>query len=145
MIRKYHNTDCDTVVQIWFEASMVSHSFISEEKLSSHKDDVAEIYLPKAETWVVESDGQVCGFISLVDNYIGALFIEPKMHRKKFGQQLIEKAKSIHSILSVGVYLKNESAIKFYAQMGFKYHSEELQEETNEIVINMIYDSSVSN
>lgn len=108
--------------------------------LQAQRTDIREKYLPIAQTWVAEDEGNICGFISLLDNYIGGLFIHPNYQGRGIGAALINKASAEKSTLTVGVYAKNENARKFYEKVGFSFVDQELQEETGEIVLNMALD-----
>jgi putative acetyltransferase len=39
--------------------------------------DSPKLYLPNADTWVAETNGAVVGFIALLGNFVGAIFVEP--------------------------------------------------------------------
>jgi len=138
IIRKYEEKDREKLAEIWYEASRQNHSFISEELLIKQKGEVLSKYLPEAESWVAVGNDEVLGFISLLDKYIGGLFISPIHQRKGIGTLLIDKVKSEKGSLAVGVYEKNLPARKFYEKLGFKYVNKELQDETNEYVLNMV-------
>jgi putative acetyltransferase len=55
----------------------VVHPFLSADFLDEERVSIPNVYLPKAETWVWETDGRVIGFISLLGNEVGALFVHP--------------------------------------------------------------------
>ncbi len=61
MIRKYHPADCEDVLNVWARASALAHPFLSQEFLEMERRDIPDVYLPKADTWVWEADGQVVG------------------------------------------------------------------------------------
>jgi len=145
IIRKYKYTDTEELVEIWYNASVIAHSFIAKELWESHKEELRNKYLPNTETWVAEENGDLVGFISLLDNYIGGLFVAPGKQKAGIGTKLIEQAKQVRGQLNVGVYRKNIDAQKFYAKNGFAYVSEEIQPETGEIVINMVNKLSFGN
>ena len=136
-IRKFVTEDTEKVVEVWLEACRSAHWFIEDELLRSLKEEVRNKYIPMAETWVAEEHGEVIGFISLIDNYIGALFVHPRHQGKGTGTSLIKKASSIKSELAVGVYEKNQGAQKFYKDHDFIETGSEIQPETSEKVINM--------
>ena len=137
MIREYRASDQEEVIAVWLASSVVAHPFIEEEVWKSHTDDLRKKYLPNADTWLWEDGGRVIGFIALIGNYIGGLFILPEWQGRGIGTQLIKLAQSERGGLTVGVYAKNKKAQDFYASCGFVYESEEMQQETGEIVITM--------
>jgi len=137
-IREYKPSDIEQVVKIWYVTSIQAHSFIPKEKWALHEDEVRNKYLCIAKTYVAEQDEKIVGFISLLDNFVGGLFIEPSRQGLGIGNKLIKKAMEDKNSLSVGVYKKNEKAQNFYLKAGFRYQNEEIQEETHEIVINMV-------
>ena len=105
-----------------------------------HKDDLRKKYLLVAETWVAEENGELLGFITLFEDYIGGLLVSPTKQGKGTGTKLIEQTKSVRRQLTVGIYSKNERARRFYEKNGFIYFGEEVQLETGEIVINTKFD-----
>jgi len=78
VIRPYvPETDTRQLSHIWLEASLVSHSFIGERRLQEQQVLIESHYLPNAETWVAIVDDQPAGFISLLDSFIGGIFVSP--------------------------------------------------------------------
>lgn len=136
-VRRFDQQDTDICVEIWYEASIIAHDFIPKEVWESHKDDLRNNYLQISETWVAEEEGQVIGFISLMDHYIGGLFVAPAKQGIGVGTHLIQRAQKEKGNLTVGVYRKNAPGISFYRKNGFIEIDEELQPETSEIVVNM--------
>ena len=138
MIRAYQDTDLDDVVSIWYEASKIAHSFISEENLIVQRDAVINTYIPRAKMWVADKDGYIVGFIALLDNLIGGLFVSPKSQSKGYGTQLIEYAKSIiKETLLVEVYQENHQAQHFYKKCGFILIDKRLDKSTNFLLLTM--------
>jgi|SRR6056297_985024 len=136
-IREFVPGDTEKVLEIWFEASRSAHWFLGDSLLRSLKEEVRNKYIPMAETWISEEHGELIGFISLIGNYIGALFVHPFHQGKGAGTCLIKKASSIKNELAVGVYEKNQRAQKFYKGLHFIETDSEIQSETSERVINM--------
>lgn len=137
-IRKYQAEDLEKVLEVWYDSSVKAHSFIPEEFWAAQKNDLREKYLPQAQSWVAVEKGEVVGFISLLGDYIGGLFIAPIYQGKGFGKKLVAKALETRNVLEVGVYKKNVAATNFYKACGFEYVNEERQPETGEIVLNML-------
>jgi GNAT superfamily N-acetyltransferase len=140
IIRKFEHSDTEKIVEIWYNASVIAHSFIPRDMWESHKVELKNKHLPIAETRVAEENGILIGFISLLDNYIGGLFVATTKQGKGVGTKLIEQARREKGHLNVGVYDKNINARRFYTKIGFRYISKEVQPETGEIVINMALD-----
>ncbi len=76
MIRQYEEKDLSDLLDAWYSASLVAHPFLDEVFFEQERKNISEIYLPNAETWVFEQDGVVVGFISLIGNEVGAIFVE---------------------------------------------------------------------
>ena len=56
MIRNYRDEDCEALIEIWSAASQVATPFLSDDFLAEERDNIRKIFLPKAETWVFETE-----------------------------------------------------------------------------------------
>lgn len=119
MIRMYRQEDLNAVVDIWYEAVKQTYHFLPENLLASQKNDVINIYLPRAETWVAEENDQIIGFISVYENVVRALFVRPEHQNGGVGTRLIERVRAIKGIVSLEVFKENVRALKFYEKCGF--------------------------
>jgi len=95
------------------------------------------MYLPNADTWVVEDEGKVVGFIALIGNEVGAIFVDPKCHGRGLGKALMDKAQSLHARLEVEVFKENHIGRNFYDRYGFKYLEEKVFETTGDKVLRL--------
>lgn len=138
-IRQYTEADLDGVLSSWENASRIAHPFLAEEFLEKERYNIPNVYLPNADTWVADIDGTVVGFVALVGNEVGAIFVEPEHHGKGVGKALMDKAQEIHGGLEVEVFEKNSIGRKFYARYGFKPLSEKIHEETGNNVLRLTY------
>lgn len=119
-IRAYSDiADRDRLTEIWLAASRVGHPFLTEAALAVQMVKVRDIYLPQAENWVAEADGTAVGFIGLIDDFIGGLFVGPKAHGRGIGKALVEHAARLKGALDVEVYAENQAAVEFYRRTGF--------------------------
>lgn len=89
MIRKYADTDLKTVVDIWFESSSLAHPFLQPDFMQKVKKDMHDIYIPNSETWVYEENEEIVGFIGMIENEIGGLFVFPDQLSKGIGTKLV--------------------------------------------------------
>ena len=131
MIRKFSETDLDKVMSIWLDSNIEAHSFIPKSywELVSHFVKTA---IAKAELYVYEEDGTICGFIGLEDSYIAGMFVEETKRSKGIGRNLLDYVKTIRTELDLRVYQKNERAIAFYQREQFIAVAESVDENTNE-------------
>lgn len=128
-IRRYESADQPEMVRIWLEASRVGHPFLTEGDLHQQLPKVRDTYLPQAETWVAYCGSLAAGFIGLLDNFIGGLFVDPQFHASGVGRQLIQHAASLKPTLSVDVYALNPIAPAFYQRLGFREVSRRPQDD----------------
>jgi len=130
MIREYEERDLNELLDVWYSASQVAHPFLDEEFFEQERRNIAALYLPNAETWVYELDGAVVGFISLLGNEVGGIFIDARFHGQGIGRALMDKARSIRNVLELDVFKDNLAGRKFYKKYGFSKVEEHLHAET---------------
>ncbi len=130
MIRKYEPADCEDLLDVWARASALAHPFLSEDFLEQERHNIPNVYLPKAETWVWESDGHVVGFIALLGNEVGAVFVDPGFHRSGIGRALMDRARDLRGELEVEVFERNLLGREFYAGLGFELMHQKVHDQT---------------
>ena len=119
MIRKYRTDDTDALVAIWKSASALAHSFLDDEFVAREAVALRAEHLPNAETWVLEDAGRPVGFIALIGDEIGGLFLDPAAHGKGFGKAMVDHVVELKGPLHVEVFEKNEIGRRFYDRYGF--------------------------
>lgn len=78
-IEHYQNRDETEVLNIWLKASEQAHSFAGVGFWCGLVEDMRQVYLPKARTWVCRDGGRVVGFACLVgEGELAALFVAPE-------------------------------------------------------------------
>ncbi len=140
MIRAFRKNDLNTIIQIWYETNIQTHSFISKEYWTSNYEMVKEL-LPQAELYIYEDDniGRIEGFIGFTGDYIAGFFVRNGVQSKGIGRQLLDYAKSIKPSMRLHVYQKNTRAICFYQREHFVIQSENIDNSTNEKEFVMIW------
>jgi putative acetyltransferase len=131
MIRESQQTDIEAIVNIWLSASIKAHDFMAPEYWKSKVEDMRNIYIPASETYVYEKEGNIQGFISIYQNSIAALFVNPDLQGKGVGSELIEFVKLLNKELSLCVYKSNTKSIAFYKKHGFQEVCKQVDEYTN--------------
>ena len=122
MIRALEPADVDELIRVWLASTIPGQSFLPEAHWRAMERDVREQLLPIADTWVVEEDGEVVAFMSIIDDLIGGLFTHPDRQGKGYGRALVEHARLLHDPVFVEVFEANEKAIGFYRSCGFVDH-----------------------
>ena len=136
-IRQYSKHDLPALMSSWENASAIAHPFLTSEFQDKVRQDIPSLYLPNADTWVAEVNGTVVGFIALLGNEIGALFVEPEFQGKGIGRALMDKAQHLHGDLELEVFKANHLGRKFYAGYGFELLVEKVHEETGDPVLRL--------
>lgn len=131
MIRKLALEDLEEVMSIWLQTNLETHDFIEANYWRDNFEVVKEV-LPQAEVYVDEEDGKIRGFIGITQGYIAGIFVSGDYQAKGIGSQLLDKAKTLYPSLTLSVYAKNDRAVSFYLQKGFKIIKEQKDESTNE-------------
>ncbi|MFY0613206.1 MAG: GNAT family N-acetyltransferase [Hyphomicrobiaceae bacterium] len=138
MIRDYRPEDADAIVAIWQAASAMAQPFLSDDFVAHVSDDIRTLYLPNAETYVLEADHTVIGFIALLDNEIGGLFLKPVWHGKGYGKALVDYAAARKGGLHLEVFERNKIGRAFYDRYGFVETGRYDHEPSGEVTIKMV-------
>lgn len=131
MIRKLQNAYIDRVADIWLDANLRAHSFISPQYWKGNFETVKKM-LPQAEVYVYENDREIWGFIGMNGEYIEGIFVSGEMQSRGIGKRLLDFVKTKKTELRLNVYQKNMRAIRFYQREGFKILREGMDEATGE-------------
>lgn len=137
MIRIYRDADIKELLDVWFRASLIAHPFLHKDFLKKEMKAIEEVYTPMAETWVYVQAGRVVGFIALIGDEVGAIFVDPDFQGQGIGRALMGKAQQLRSQLEVEVFEANEIGRRFYDQYGFKLIKEHIHQQTGHPLIRM--------
>lgn len=137
MIREYEPKDTEALISIWENANAMAHPFLSTTFVAQVKEDMRNVYLPNAETWVLEDNGHPIGFIAMVGNEIGGLFLDPTQHGKGSGRAMVDHIVALKGPLRVEVFKENAVGRPFYERYGFVFEEEFLHEQSGEVIIKM--------
>lgn len=131
MIRLMKQDELKQVMQIWLSANIEAHDFIPTSYWQGNYD-LVEGMLPKAEVFVNVENGNINGFVGLMDNYIAGIFVAQNARSKGIGKQLLDYAKTIRNELTLHVYQLNQRASAFYEREGFKITNTGIDEDTGQ-------------
>ncbi|MGC1505307.1 MAG: GNAT family N-acetyltransferase [Sulfitobacter sp.] len=119
MIRKYKNEDTDALIAIWDKAEPLAHPFLSTSVRDQVRNDLHNIYLPNAQTWVLEDEAVPVGFIAMIDREIGGLFLVPSQQGMGMGRRMVDHMVTLKGPLTVEVFKDNKIGLRFYERYGF--------------------------
>jgi len=131
-IRSNKKSEVNKLVKIWYEGSLLAHDFIDKNYWKTQQKDMEEKYLPMSETYVITNETGVVGFVSMVDDYLAALFIDVKYQGEGYGKKLLNFIKERRENIQLKVYKKNRNAVQFYERNGFVIKEELIDEQTAE-------------
>lgn len=131
-IRSNKKSEVNKLVKIWYEGSLLAHDFIDKNYWKTQQKDMEEKYLPMSETYVITNETGVVGFVSMVDDYLAALFIDVKYQGEGYGKKLLNFIKERRESIQLKVYKKNRNAVQFYERNGFVIKEELIDEQTAE-------------
>ena len=137
MIRPYESGDRDAVLAVWTESVAVAHPFWAPERVERERRDIVERFLPVAETYVFEHEGTVVGFLSLLGDEVGGLFVTPRCHRQGIGRALMDRARESRGHLELDVFEANTVGLAFYTAYGFDVVEDRLENGTDRRVLRM--------
>jgi putative acetyltransferase len=142
-IRHYKEADLEGLLSSWENASRIAHPFLPEDFLAQERKNIPALYIPNADTWVLEVGSDVVGFIALMGNEVGAIFLQPEQQGKGMGKAMMDQAQKLHGDLEVEVFEKNAIGRKFYAQYGFKLVEEKLHDPTGERLLRLKFTAGI--
>ena len=140
VIRKYNTHDLAELMDVWHDASQIAHPFWTSEMFDRERRDICQKFLPIAETWVFEAEGRVVGFIALLENEVGGIFVSPRRHGHGIGHALMDHARASRDHLELEVFEANKIGRAFYDAYGFNIVGERLDEETGLRVLRLRLD-----
>ena len=131
-IRPYADEDLSELLDVWYRASLIAHSFLSEEFFKTERRQIAELWLPMAETMVYETDGRVIGFLALMGNEVGGIFVDPDYQGRGIGRALMDAATDSRPFLELDVFEVNSIGRRFYDAYGFEFVDRHVNEATGQ-------------
>ncbi len=119
-LRPYRNGDLDQLLDLWYRASLIAHPFLTDDFFEQERRRIAQDWLPVATTSVYEIDGQVVGFLALIGNEVGGIFVDPDFQGRGIGRALMDDARHGRPYLELEVFAANANGRRFYAAYGFQ-------------------------
>ena len=120
MIRRCRPDEGARVVEIWRGAVDATHDFLTPEDRVAIDLEVSE-FLPQSPLWLaVDDDDRPLAFMLVEDGHMEALFVDPAYRGRGIGAALVRHGLALHPAMTIDVNERNDQAIGFYEQMGFR-------------------------
>ncbi|MGD2102637.1 MAG: GNAT family N-acetyltransferase [Acidimicrobiia bacterium] len=132
MIRTFSKGDTEELIDVWYRASLIAHPFLDDDFLAAERREIIEHWLPMAETSVFVIDGRVVGFLSLIGNEVGGIFVDPDHQRRGMGRALMDRARESRPFLELDVFEANAIGRRFYDNYGFQLVDRRIHERTGQ-------------
>lgn len=140
MIRTFAPSDAEQIMQVWYDASKLAHPFLSDDFLEAEREKIAQEWMPIAETSVCEHEHRVVGFLSLIGNEVGGIFVHPDKQGFGFGRALMDNASALRPILELEVFEANSIGRQFYDRYGFIEIGQNVHEPTQQPTLRLRYE-----
>jgi putative acetyltransferase len=137
VIRPYQPADRDALLDCWEAAARGAHAFLDDAFFDAERTAIRDEYLPTTETSVYVADDTVVGFIALLGDEIGGLFVHPSWQRRGIGRALVEHARQTRCVLAVDVFERNVASVAFYERIGFVTMGRHTHAATGEVLQRM--------
>lgn len=120
-IKPVHETDYDTLIEIWEASVRATHDFLSEDDIQFFKPLIRNNYFQVVKlSGLWNAENILCGFAGTADRKLEMLFLHPAATGKGWGKLLIAHVMEQDSIDCVDVNEQNKNAVRFYLHMGFE-------------------------
>src|SRR5699024_12254503 len=110
--------DIDILIDIWYKSSLQAHDFIYSGYWESQIEEMKEKYIPMSETHVITNQTKIIGFISMVEGYLAALFIDLAYQNNGPGKELLIFAKRRINKNRLTVYREELTVARLYEKKG---------------------------
>jgi putative acetyltransferase len=120
VIRQAKTGDFGKLIVLWRASAEQSHPFVPMGYWEELIDEMRQVRLPFSDTSVFEENGHVRGFISQLDGFILALYVDPAAQCRGIGLSLLDHAKSHSEHLELEVFSENHGAVAFYRREQFE-------------------------
>ena len=139
MIETTQEKHFDSVMAIWLNTNIATHSFIPQSYWQGVFAQVKEAMLA-SDVFVYHENDQVLGFIGITGNaYIAGLFVDGKAQSQGIGRKLLNHCKQLYPRLELDVFTENSGAVRFYETNGFEIVSTKISPDFNREEHHMVW------
>ncbi|MBO1307971.1 N-acetyltransferase [Enterococcus sp. 669A] len=128
--------EIEKIAQLWLASNLEAHDFVAADYWRGNYSEVKEM-LPNAQLFVYSDEGELAGFMGLMEGYIAGIFVKKEYQQQGIGRALLAEAMSRNEKLTLAVYKQNQQAYRFYVKQGFTVEAERIDPQTDEVEYQM--------
>lgn len=118
---KAESSHYNEMISVWESSVRATHTFLSEDIISSLKKDILEQYFPMLNTYIAIDENKIIhGILGTAGNRLEMLFVHADSRGHGCGKLLINFAINILNIDELDVNEQNPQAVGFYLHIGFE-------------------------
>ena len=102
-----------------------------------------DIYPQFAQIQVIEPNGVMQGFIAMLGDEIGGLFVDPAHHGQGLGRAMVDHVVAQKGLLQVQVFEQNAIGRRFYERYGFTFQARSIHDATGQVVLRLTMPKSL--
>lgn len=120
IIEKYTIKQKEQLLAVWEKSVLATHHFLSNEDFLAIKKLLQSLDFTTLNVYCLNHHEEMIGFIATSATKVEMLFLSPNYFGKGLGKKLMNFAVSTLNANEVDVNEQNQSALKFYKNLGFE-------------------------
>lgn len=134
-----NRSEMEACADIWLQASLVAHDFVSADFWHGNYEAMKEQYLPDSDLYLAKENQTILGFAAVYQGMLSALFVQSTSWSKGVGSGLLRHVQGLYAELTLTVYSRNSRAMSFYLHHGFAVSKELVCQHTGEPELLMLW------
>ncbi|WP_259779534.1 GNAT family N-acetyltransferase [Aestuariispira ectoiniformans] len=112
--------DFPALVDLWEGSVRATHDFLTEEDIAFFRNGLLNEWLEAVGPYCARNDdGEILGFVAVVEGNIEMLFIDASRRGQGVGKALFNFARTSLQATKVDVNEQNRQGVDFYRHIGF--------------------------
>ncbi|WP_410220575.1 GNAT family N-acetyltransferase [Pedobacter sp.] len=120
LIEKYTDGQKAQLLALWEKSVLATHHFLSNEDFLAIKKLLQDFDFATLNVYSLNHGTEMIGFVATSAVKVEMLFLSPSYFGKGLGKKLMEFAISTLNATEVDVNEQNQSAFRFYKNLGFE-------------------------
>lgn len=119
-IEVYREDFRDQLLGVWERSVLATHHFLTPGDFEEIKELVKSMDFNELDVFCLTGEGQVLGFVGVLDRKVEMLFLDPDFFEQGLGKKLLMFAITRLGADKIDVNEQNTKAVEFYQRAGFQ-------------------------